>query len=332
MVAISVIVVNYNGAALLDDCLNSLATQTYRDYEVVFVDNGSTDDSVARVRELMPEARVVALPENRGFAGGNNEGIRQARGSYIVLLNNDTEAASDFLEELVREAQRDLHSGMVAPKILNFYDRRRIDSVGGLLLCRDGLGQGRGRGECDDGQYDDLEEILIPSGCAALYRREMLDEIGLFDERFFAYCEDTDLGLRGRWAGWGARSAPRAVVYHKYSGSSGAYSPLKMFLVERNHYFVAAKNLPWTMLLALPFWSIFRHLLMAGAVATGRGKGKAGAKWTLLSAFARAQLGALSQCPSMFLRRSISRRISRGEFVRLLSRHRLSLRGMIHNE
>ncbi|NLX99074.1 MAG: glycosyltransferase family 2 protein [Rhodopirellula sp.] len=329
MVATSVIVVNYNGIALLADCLNSLAAQTYRDFEVIFVDNGSSDGSVAQAVALMPDVRIVALNENLGFAGGNNAGIRRAQGSNIVLLNNDTLVDPHFLEELVRGVDCGRRVGMVAPKILNYYDRTRIDSVGGLVLCRDGLGQGRGRGERDEGQYDGLGEVLVPSGCAALFRRELLDECGLFDERFFAYCEDMDLGLRACWAGWVAVSAPEAVVYHKYSGSSGAYSPLKMFLVERNHFFVALKNFTCFMLLALPLWSVYRYLLMAYVVATGKGKGKAGAKWELASALVRAHFAAIAACPSVLRSKSGLRRIAPGQFAKLLRRHRLSLRQMI---
>ena len=127
----------------------------------------------------------------------NNIGMRAATGRYVVLLNNDIKADEHFLEELVRAAESDEKIGMAAPKILNFYEPQRIDSVGGLLLCADGIGRGRGRGELDQGQYDGLREGLLPSGCAALYRKEMLDEVGLLPEEFFAYCEDSDLGLRG---------------------------------------------------------------------------------------------------------------------------------------
>ena len=224
----------------------------------------------------MPEAKCVALQENTGFARGNNLGMQQAGGKYIVLLNNDTQVDERFLAELVRPAEDDERVGMVAPKILDFTQRDRIDSVGGLVICRDGLAQGRGRCEEDRGQYDDLGEVLLPSGCAALYRREMLDEIGLFDESMFMYCEDTDLGLRGRWAGWKTVAAPNSVVYHKYSALSGAYSPFKLFYVERNHFVVAMKNLPLLLLFQLPFWSLCRYYWMGVAVLTGKGKGGAG--------------------------------------------------------
>jgi len=333
MPAVSVIIVNYNGAHLLDDCLTSLVRQTWRDFEVVFVDNGSTDNSVERARAIFPGIRCLELSENTGFTGGNNEGIRHANGRYVVLLNNDTESDPRFLEELVLAAERRPEIGMVAPRILNFRDREEIDSVGGLVLCPDGIGQGRGRGEKDRGQYDGLDEILMPSGCAALYRKAMLDDVGLFDERFFAYCEDTDLGLRGRWAGWAAVSSPRAVVYHKYSASSGAYSPVKMRLVERNHYLTAVKTLPCQSLLCLPIYSCYRYLLMVYAVMTGKGKGQAGSKsalvWALIVGHVQAGLGT----PGSLIRRwQTKKTISSPQMCDLLKAHRMSILEMIMNK
>lgn len=335
MPTVSVIIVNYNGEALLEDCLGSLRRQTYRDFEVVFVDNGSADRSIERARELMPEARIIPLAENTGFAKGNNVGIEAATGRYVVLVNNDTEADPRFLEELVLAAEANHQAGMIAPKILNFFDRDLIDSVGGLLLCGDGIGQGRGRGERDRGQYDALEEILLPSGCAALYRREMLDEVGLFPEDFFAYCEDSDLGLRGRWAGWSAVSAPRAVVFHKYSASSSAYSPWKLRLVERNHYLLALRTFPLRMLATVPAWSLYRYSLMAMALASGRGKGQAtagGQTGALLGSFVKGHWEALLEGPRALRDRASPRRLSDADFRALLGRHRMSLRHMIFSE
>ncbi len=332
MVAVSLIIVNFNGEELLDDCLSSLAKQTYRDFEVILVDNGSADGSLAKIEALMPDATCVPLKENTGFAVGNNRGMQRAQGKYIVLVNNDTELDEHFLAELVEPVERDDGVGMVAPKILDFYQRDRIDSVGGLILCRDGLAQGRGRCERDNGQYDQLDEVLVPSGCAALYRREMLDEIGLFDESLFMYCEDTDLGLRGRWAGWKAVAAPRAVIYHKYSALAGAYSPLKMYYVERNHFLVALKNLPLSCVLQLPFWSLYRYLLMAVAVITGKGKGGAGKTGPLLKAFLSAQFAALMRSVGALATRPRPARRTGGEMTRLICQHRLGLRRMIFSE
>lgn len=332
MVRVSLIILNRDGADLLDDCLASVIRQTYQDFEVIFVDNASTDNSVNKARELLPQVKCLELKENTGFARGNNLGIQQAAGEFIVLLNNDTELDHRFLEELVRVAESGERVGMVAPKILNFFERRKIDSVGGLMICPDGLAQGRGRGEEDDGQYDELSEILLPSGCAALYSRKLLDEIGLFDERFFIYCEDTDLGLRARWAGWNALSAPKAVVYHKYSGFSGAYSPFKLYLVERNHFLVALKNFPLRTLLQLPFWSLYRYVLMAAAVISGKGKGNAGGTGALLGAFLRGHSAAFWLGLRTNLKRRPPIRLHPSEFVQLLKRHRLGLRKMVFNE
>ena len=331
MVAVSLIIVNFNGEKLLEDCFTSLARQTFTDFEVIFVDNGSSDESLARIRQLMPDAKCLALGENTGFARGNNVGMVQAVGRYIVLLNNDTQVDEHFLAELVRPAEQDPQVGMVAPKILDFYQRSRIDSVGGLVICRDGLAQGRGRCEEDCGQYDELGEVLLPSGCAALYRREMLDEIGLFDESMFMYCEDTDLGLRGRWAGWKAVAAPGSVVYHKYSALSGAYSPFKMYYVERNHFHVALKNLPLYCLLQLPFWSLCRYFWMAVALFTGEGKGGAGNPAGLLWAFLRGHVAAILRAPGALAQRPRPARIDGRAMARLLNANRLTFRHMILN-
>lgn len=267
MAGVSVILVNHNGKALLADCLGALNAQTFRDFEVIFVDNGSTDGSIAAAESLLPGLKVISLQRNTGFATGNNVGIRAASGRYIVLLNNDTQADREFLAEMVAAIEADAQAGAVAPKILNYFQRDRIDSVGGIVLTRDAIGAGRGRGEADRGQYDGLGGALCPSGCAALYRREALDETGLFDDDFFAYCEDADLGLRLVWAGWTTVAAPRAIVYHKYSATTSSYSPLKLRLVERNHYYVALRNYPLWMLALMPFWTFCRYGVMALAVS-----------------------------------------------------------------
>lgn len=332
MVQVSVVIVNWNGAALLDDCLSSLASQTFRDFELILVDNGSSDDSVAKMRRLAPTARIIALDSNFGFAAGNNAGIQAACGQYVVLANNDTRLEPEFLAELTGVAESDPSVGMVAPKILNFFEPRKIDSVGGLLLCPDGIAQGRGRGEDDLGQYDHEDDILMPSGCAALYRRAMLDEIGLFDEAFFAYCEDSDLGLRARWAGWRARSAPRAIIFHKYSASTSAYSPLKLFYVERNHFLLALRSFPARLLWQLPFWTLYRYVLMAWALWRQTGKGKAGPASGLWASFVRAHVSVWRLAWGYLRRRPSPQRIRTAEFARLLRLHRLDIRKMVFDK
>lgn len=269
---VSIIIVNWNGLKFLHECLPSISAQSYTSFEVIMVDNGSTDGSLEFVRTGFPDTVIIENMENVGFAAANNQGIRIAKGKYIATLNNDTEVDEDWLKNLVDAAgASDKEVGMWAPKILSMKEPTRIDSVGGLLIYRDGIARGRGRSEEDRGQYDRVEDILFPSACSALYRKDMLDEIGCFDEEFFAYCEDSDLGLRARLAGWKALSVPKAVVYHHYSGSAGRYSETKAFLVERNHLWLAIKNFPVTMLALTPFYTLWRWLVQVNNVIRGKG-------------------------------------------------------------
>jgi hypothetical protein len=311
-VPVTAVVVNWNGRHHLERCLASLLGQTLAGVEVVLVDNGSTDGSVESVRERFAGAvRVLSRPDNVGYAQGLNEGIRAARGRYLFALNNDTEVAPDCLAALVDAADRHPNAGTFAPKILNFDRREVIDNVGHLLYP-DGLSRGRGRLEEDRGQYDREQEILLPSGCAVLLRRAMLADVGLFDERLFAYCDDTDLGLRAQLAGWRCRSVPSAVVYHKYSAATAAYSPLKAFLVERNRAWVAIRCLPAPLLAASPFFTLLRFAAQAwGAL---RGHGAAGrfsadhSATALLAVLARAGVAAARGLPEAWRKRRDTQR------------------------
>lgn len=269
---ISIVIVNWNGMRFLPECLGSIFRET-ASFEVVLVDNGSEDGSVSFVKKEFPAVKVIEESENLGFAKGNNIGIAEAKGKYILTLNNDTVLEKGFLERLERAAEStDETTGMWAVKILSF-DKKTIDSVGGLLIYRDGLAKGRGRLEKDTGQYDTHEEVFIPSACAGLYRKSMLDAIGAFDEDFFAYCEDTDLGLRARLAGYKTVNVPEAIVYHHYSGTTGRYTPRKAFLVGRNQIWLAIKNLPCAMLPTLPFYMAWRYVIQAYGVVAGKGAG-----------------------------------------------------------
>jgi GT2 family glycosyltransferase len=252
------------------ECLESLRSQTFIDFEIIVVDNGSTDGSVEIIRSHFPECLIILNTSNYGFAKGNNQGIKKAKGKYIALLNNDAQAERHWLEELVKVAEEDHRIGMLASKIYLQGSSKVIDNVGHLIY-RDGLNRGRGRLEVDHGQFDQKEEVLFPSGCAALYRRKMLDEIGLFDEDFFPYGDDTDLGLKGRLAGWKCLYVPRAVVYHRYSQSSGSYSPLKAFYVERNRVWIAIKYFPLSLLMKSPFYTLLRFLFQGYGALSGRG-------------------------------------------------------------
>ncbi len=270
-IILSIIIVNWDGKRFLDGCLGSIFAQRFSALEVILVDNGSDDGSVDFVRERFPDVMVIENGRNMGFAEANNRGILRSKGVYVLTLNNDTVLKDGFMRDIINEAEASgADVGMWAPKILSFHDHDMIDSVGGLLVYPDGLARGKGRLEKDTGQYD-REDVFIPSACAALYRRRMLDEIGLFDGDFFAYCEDTDLGLRARLAGWRAKGVPGAVVYHYYSGTGGRYTPFKAFLVERNRLWVAVKNFPAPFLVLSPFYTLWRYVVQGYGMLTGKG-------------------------------------------------------------
>lgn len=311
----SVIVLNWNGLEHLAECLDSLKAQTIDDLEVLVVDNGSSDGSAEYIeRHYGDTVTLIRSRKNLGFAAGNNLAIARARGRYVALLNNDAVAAPDWLELTGTALDGDEGAGMCAVKILSHRDHRIIDNTGHLIY-RDGLNRGRGRLEEDRGQYDNETEALFPSGCAAVYRKAMIDEIGGFDEDFFAYGDDTDIGLRARLAGWRCPFLPRAVVYHKYSGSTGHYSPFKAFHVERNRVWIAVKYFPLATLLANPFFAMARYALQAWGAFTGRGAAgrfvEEQSSWRLLMILLRANAAALAGLPRMLRRRREIRRLTR---------------------
>ena len=272
MPLISIIILNWNGCAYLRKCLDSLAAQTFRNFETILVDNGSSDGSTKYVRSTFPWVRLLELPENVGFAEGNNRGLVQAQGAYIVTLNNDTRVDPEFLVELVRVAEDDTRIGMVAARMRNYYHPERIDAAG-LKIGSNGLGYNIGIGEIDDGRYDSVS-LFGPCGGAALYRREMLDEIDFFDPDFFAYYEDFDLAWRARLAGWKALSAPLALVYHVHSATGVEMSHFKVYHTHRNKWFVIVKNWP-AALIWRNFASILCSDLAALFLAVLRGRGLA---------------------------------------------------------
>jgi len=256
---ISVVIPNYNGRHYLEMCLSSLFSQTYDDFEVILVDNGSWDGSSEYVEEKFPRVRIVRNEENLGFAGGVNSGIRQARGEKILTLNNDTKADKEFIKSLAVAMDSDAEVGMCASKML-FCDGR-INSAG-ICISRSGAAWDRGMAELDEGQYDEVEEVFGPCAGAALYRREMLEEIGLFDEDFFAYMEDVDLAFRGQLAGWKCLYVPSARVYHVHSGTAGFRSDFSVYYGNRNVVWYAVKDFPTRLLISSLPWIVGRNLLV----------------------------------------------------------------------
>jgi GT2 family glycosyltransferase len=330
---VSAIVVNYNGGGFVNEAVASLLEQDLDGIEVIVVDNGSSDGSdVDLERRFGGAIRLLRAGRNLGFGAGNNVGIRAARGRFLFLLNNDAVAAAACVREMVEAAEVDGRIGMVAAKVLDHARREVIDTAGHLLFP-DGLNRGRGRLEVDRGQYDACRTALFPSGAAALYRRVMLDEIGLFDEAFFLFGDDTELGLRGRLAGWECAFAPRAVVFHRGSQSAGRYSRLKAFHVERNRIWVLVRIFPLSLIFASPVFTFARFMLSAWAGWTGRGAAGRHAHehsfLSLVTVTLSADLAALRGLPLMLRQRWRDRRLRRlgtWQFLRLLQAHRLSVR------
>jgi GT2 family glycosyltransferase len=241
----SVIVPSWNGRHLLEVCLPSLRDQTFRDFETVVVDDGSTDDSLAWLREHHPEVRVLSLPVNAGFVAAVNAGIRATSSEIVVLLNNDTEVEPTWLEELIRSLDENPAAGLSASKLLLFDRRDHLHSAGDVYSL-DGLPGNRGVWQRDDGRFDGDRWIFGACGGAAAYRRSMLDDIGLFDEQFGSYGEDVDLNLRAQLAGYGCVFAPRARVYHHVSATGGGTRA--SYHCGRNFIAIIAKDIPGDLL------------------------------------------------------------------------------------
>ena len=298
---ISVVVLCWNGREHLEVCLSSLRMQTFREFEVVAVDNGSVDGSPEFVSRAFPEVCLIRLPSNRGFSGGNNVGIRAARGKYIALLNQDTEADPRWLEELYRGMLSDREAGSCASKMLRFDQRDTIDRAGDAYTIA-GAAMLIGSNRKDEGPFNEPKRIFGACAGAALYRRSMLDEVGLFDEDFFCICEDVDLSFRALLNGYRCLYVPAAIVYHKVSSSIGLYSDFYVYHTHRNLEYVLMKDMPSSLLFAyLPLHVSYDLLSFLFYMAKGRG-------WTFL----KAKLSALRYVPRMLRKR---RMIQRGRSV-----------------
>lgn len=334
--SISVVIVNWNRRNLLESCLQSVARQRHTGFEVIVVDNGSDDGSVELILQIAKQypvpIRIIRNTKNLGFCAANNQGFAASQGEFVALLNNDAEAEPEWLTALEGVMRSDDAVGMVASKILVWEDPRRIDKVGHLIYP-DGQNRGRGTGQIDAGQFDRIDETLWPDGCAALYRRAMLDEIGGFDEEFFAYADDAELGLRGRIAGWMSLYAPGAVVRHHRGATLGLDSARRITLIERNRVLLAVKLFPWNLLWLNGAYYLTR--IGAGLWAALRNQGElrrypgATGKLTAAMALLRGTLSAIPLIPSMLRKRRAfqsKHRLTPRQIRTLVMRHRISLR------
>ncbi|MFZ3383838.1 MAG: glycosyltransferase family 2 protein [Candidatus Methanoperedens sp.] len=261
---VSIIVLSWNGKQYLETCLSSLVRQTYKSIEVILVDNGSSDGTIEFVRNSFPGVIILRHDKNLGFAEGVNSGIRISKGEFIATINNDAEADANWIKSLVRVMESDPGIGCCGSKMLRYYERNIIDSAG-IVVYQNGNAYDRGSEEEDKGQYDSQEEIFGACAGAALYRRKMLDEIGLFDMDYFAYLEDVDISFRMHLFGWKCIYVPDALVYHMHSATSKQASPFKLFYLERNKLWNMWKYYPAaTLIMQFPYTNIFyyKYLLL----------------------------------------------------------------------
>jgi GT2 family glycosyltransferase len=276
--AVSVVIPSRNGATprnglvYLEMVLETLAAQSFRDFDVTVVDNGSTDGSVEYLRSRWPEVRVVELAENTGFPKAINRGVHASRGGYLALLNNDVELTPDWLELLVAELDRDPGVGFVTGKIMRHDDRNVIEQAGHeFFTC--GHFQPIGLDEPDTGQYDERRPTAIVTAAAALYRRQALTDVGDFDEDYFLYCEDGDVCLRMLLRGYSGLYVPQPRAYHVRGGTLGAQADLPRFYLVRNALITLLKDLPGSLLLpSLPKIVLYNWGALNAARREGHGR------------------------------------------------------------
>jgi GT2 family glycosyltransferase len=308
---VTVVIPNWNGERFLDLCLGSLRDQYLGDFETILVDNGSEDESLDFVAENFPEVKTIPLGENRGFVGAVNAGIEASETEYVVLLNNDTEQDPAWLGALVRAAEEHPESGLFASKLVDFRDRGVLDGAGDAMRLS-GLPYRLGHGERDTGRFDTPGHVFGACAAAALYRRALFDDVGLFDEDFVSYCEDGDLSFRAQLAGYRCFYVPGAVVYHMGSASTGGKrSETATRLGTRNSLSLLVKDLPLSAVPhILPFFVLGQFARLLTAAATGT-----------LRAHLEGLVGAWRHLPLMLQKRAEiqkRKRVSDAEVRRLL--------------
>lgn len=244
-----IILLNYNGYIDTIDCISSLKLLEYDNYEIVIVDNNSTDDSeiyISKFIKYNDKVHLINAEKNLGFSGGNNLGIKYAlkhEADYICLLNNDTTVEPNFLSELVKEMELDSNIGICAGKILYYDNKNRIWSAGGYIDEIKSLGCHYGMDEYDNGKFDEKRQVNFLTGCVQLIRKDVLESVGFYDEDYFLYMEDVDFCYKTLNNGYKLMYIPNSKIYHKVSSSTGGdNSPLFLYYITRNRLLFAKKN------------------------------------------------------------------------------------------
>jgi len=264
---VSIIIVTYNNKDDIEECLDSILNQTYKNFEIIVVDNASKDGTPDIVQRKYPTVRLIRSPKNLGYAGGNALGLKYAKGDYIVILNPDTIVDKNWLQELVSIANRDNKIGIVGACILLYDQPSRINALGnvlhftGLVFCN---------AFCEP--YDKYREkdqyLALPSGAAFLIKREVIEEVGFMDKFFFMEFSDTDFVVRALSKGWDSLVTPKAKAYHKYRLKM---NPLRLYILERGRYYFLLRNFEIkTLLILLPGLLISEFLIFGFATARGK--------------------------------------------------------------
>jgi len=267
-----ILLVNWNGRQDTLDCLASLRRITYRQHKIILIDNASSDGGVAAIRQAFPEVEIIENGENKRFAAASNQGMAcalAAGADYVLLLNNDTEVAPDFLEVLVRHAQQRPEIGMVGPKIFYHHDRQRLWFAGGEIAFWKGRVAHRGLRQMDGEQWNTPGTVDYLTGCALLVKRECIEKIGNLDESYYIYGEDADWCVRARKAGFECWFAPEAHVWHKISSSSGGgLTQFKAYHKVRSNFLFFKRHARWWHWLTIPWWvawGLFLEILRQAA-------------------------------------------------------------------
>lgn len=293
----SVIIPNWNGVRFLKVCLESLSKQSYRDFEVIIVDNGSTDESISYIKKEFPRFKVIALEGNFGFARAVNVGIKKAGGDFIALLNNDTETDKNWLKYILKATQNHPKAAFFASKMLDYKRRDIIDSCGDAMTwC--GRSYNIGEGNNDSTNYREEKYIFGACAGAAAYRKEFFDRIGHFDEDFFAYLEDIDLDFRAQLMGMKCLFVPDAIVYHIGSATAGRGSGFAFQQMVRNHLLLILKNYPLKSLIRHSVKILYSELRLLAAAK----------RENYLREYGNAIKGALACLRTVLAKRSIIQR------------------------
>lgn len=294
---VTIIIPNYNGLKFMEPCFKALRAQSDQNFELLVVDNGSTDGSVKWLEDH--QIPSIFLEENTGFSGAVNIGIRESVTPYVILLNNDTEPQPDYVKEMVKAIQRSPKIFSVSSKMIQLYHKDLMDDAGDMYSVL-GWAYQRGVGQKSSG-YNKACRVFSACAGAAIYRREVFDKIGGFDEDHFAYLEDIDVGYRAKICGYENWYCPKAVVYHVGSGTSGSkYNSFKVKLAARNNLYLNYKNMPLLQLIlnSLPIlagmavkYMFFRRIGFASDYIEGVKEGLKTLKKTKKVRFQMSRLG-----------------------------------------